>query len=241
MEQGTSTRRGLLHPATRTPKRPAPSRARRPSQGSRQRPTGSSGQAGGQTAAPSTVLIRFGSPQTMSSAPAGPAPPGVLWRFLVGTTVERDDHHGTGGGPAQSGGGGVEHVVACVVLCPIGGFAEGQLMRGPRVLFARGEHQDVARCPPVSSRRSIASSAASSAPSAGAGINWICGWERFSDRAACGCPVEVCVRGVGAGRVEPGPGCPGRGEAMERGPGTGRGVGAVRPAAGVARGPWALS
>lgn len=74
----------------------------------------------------------------------------------------------------------------------------------------------------------------------------------------CGCEAEV---GVAAGAFGPGlwapadsrevrcaggmglegPGRPGRGGAAGRGPGTGRGVDAVRPLAGVARGPWALS
>ena len=55
------------------------------------------------------------------------------------TTTGRDAARASGGGV------GVEDVVARVVLGPVGGLAEGQLVGGPRVRVAGGDHQDVAR------------------------------------------------------------------------------------------------
>src|SRR5690606_6996943 len=98
---------------------------------------------------------------------------------------------------------------------------------------------------PESSSRSTASSAASSAPCGEAGINWT--WA-VAVAGAAGPEGPGLAEGVGAAAVRCaggadrcGPGRPGRGGAAGRGPGTGRGVGAVRPLAGVTRGPWALS
>lgn len=78
-------------------------------------------------------------------------------------------------------------------------------------------------------------------------MSWICGWAAEVEGMAgafgpgVGDPADSrdvrCAGGAGLA----GPGRPGRDGAAGRGPGTGRGVGAVRLLAGMARGPWALS
>ena len=123
-------------------------------------------------------------------------------------------------------------------------------MRGPRVLLAGGEHQDVARrTAGVEQQVDGLVGGVERAVRGGGDQLDLRARERSSGRAACGCPagaVGAGVRGAGrrgAGRNRGPAGWSGtRAEAARSGgPGTGRGVGAVRPAAGVARGPWALS
>ena len=102
----------------------------------------------GQACVPRTVLIRCGSPQTISSTPGTGHRRGQCLRGdLVRTAVDGDDHDGPAGGTLGAGVR-VEHVVRGVVLGPVGRLTEGQFMGGPRVRFTGGQHQDVARRTP---------------------------------------------------------------------------------------------
>lgn len=212
-----------------------------------------------QTPAPSAELIFCGSPHTISSAPArsratdsARAALSSMSPLAATMTTGREAQRSTDAAWAKK------------TSSPASCWAQYEVSPKESSCVAQGWFPPVVRtrmspgARPESRSRSTASSAASSAPPAGAGISWSCAAERFSGRlrsagagAGTGAEAEAGAAGRvdvgsgrcagGAGRAGPGPGCPGRGVAAERGPGTGRGVGAVRPAAGVTRGPWTLS
>ncbi len=172
---------------------------------------------------------------------------------LVRTAVDRDDHNGPAGGtlgarrprrtrrprrrvgPSRTPRRRTVHGRPTGAVSPV---VSTRMSPGAR---------------PESSSRSTASSAASMAPSAGAGISWSCAPAAVPGSPAGGCGELVrCAGGAATGPRggAAGPGLPGRtldagaprgGAGRGPGPGTGRGVGAVRPAAGVARGPGTLS
>lgn len=103
---------------------------------------------------------------------------------VIGWSVGRDDHHGTGLHPVRALGTGEEDILTGLVLGPVGGLSEGQLVRGPRVMFAGGEHQDVARCASGVEQQIDCLVGGVERTVGEAGISWICGTERFSERAA---------------------------------------------------------
>ncbi len=92
-----------------------------------------------------------------------------------GTSVDGHDDHRAGRGTGDDGGVRVEDVVTGVVLRPVGRLAEGQLVLGPRVLRARGDHEHVAGARPESREQVHRLFGGVERPSAEAGISWICG------------------------------------------------------------------